>query len=172
MTGMNGIRARFSDREWMQHGGSAHAPMGRVPRWAFRLVGAGLLVAMASIHLHLYASGYSSIKTIGPLFILNGVVGLIAALAVLVTPARWLPLVTAGSALLQIGTFGALVLSLTAGLFGFNESMSAPLVKTTLAVEAAGFVVLATHSLYDGGPCLRMVRSRRRGGKGSVAGLT
>ena len=168
---MNGLRARFSDREWMQQGGSAHAPMRRVPRWAFRLVGAGLLVAMASIHLHLYAVGYSSIKTIGPLFLLNGVVGLIAALAVLVTPARWLPLVTAGGALLQIGTFGALVLSLTDGLFGFKESTSAPLVKTTLAVEAAGFAVLATHALFDGGPCLRMAR-RRRGGKGSVTGLT
>jgi hypothetical protein len=137
-------------------------------RWAFRLVGAGLLVAMAWIHLHLYSTGYSSVKTIGTLFILNGVLGLIAALAVLVTPARWLALVTAGGALLQIGTLGGLVLSLTVGLFGFSESTSAPLVTTTLAVEAAGFVVLATHALYDGRAFLKMVRTRQRAGTAAV----
>jgi len=158
---MNGLRAQFSDRDWMQQGGSGHAPMGRVPRWAVRLVGAGLLVAMAWIHLHLYSTGYSSVKTIGPLFVLNGVVGLVAALAVLITPARWLPVVTAGGALLQIGTFAALMLSLSIGLFGFKESTSAPYFATTVAVELAGFVVLATHALYDGRAFLWMVRRRR-----------
>jgi hypothetical protein len=169
---MNGLRAQFSDHDWMGQGGSAHAPMGRTLRWAFRLAGAGLLVAMAWIHLHLYATGYSTIKTIGPLFLLNGVLGLIAAIAVVVTPARWLPPVTAGGAMLLLGTLGALVLSLTVGLFGFKESTSAPLVTTTIAVEAAGFLVLASHALYDGGPFLQMVRRRRAGGKGSVGDLT
>ena len=137
--------------------------MGTVMRWVFRVVGAGLLVAMAWIHLHLYSTGYSSVKTIGPLFVVNGVVGLIAALAVLVTPARWLPLVTAGGALLQIGTLAALLVSVNVGLFGFKESTSAPYFATTLAVEAAGFVVLAMHAMYDGRPFLQMVRSRRGG---------
>ena len=137
--------------------------MGTVMRWVFRVVGAGLLVAMAWIPLHLYSTGYSSVKTIGPLFVVNGVVGLIAALAVLVTPARWLPLVTAGGALLQIGTLAALLVSVNVGLFGFKESTSAPYFATTLAVEAAGFVVLAMHAMYDGRPFLQMVRSRRGG---------
>lgn len=163
MTVNDSPRTQPSARGWMEQGGAAHAPMGNAMRWVFRLAGAGSLVAMAWIHLHLYSTGYSSVNTIGPLFILNGILGLLAALAVLVTPARFLALATTVGALLQIGTFAALMLSLTVGLFGFKESTSAPFFATTLAVEAAGFVVLATHAIYDGRPFLQMVRSRRGG---------
>jgi hypothetical protein len=44
--------------------------------------------------------------------------------------------------LLEIGTLGALLLSLTVGLFGFVEAWSAPLVVPTILVEGAGFLVL------------------------------
>ncbi|WP_460072590.1 hypothetical protein [Streptomyces sp. YKOK-I1] len=107
-----------------------------------RLAGAGLTAAMAAIHLRLWAEGYRDLVTIGPLFLLNGVVGILLAVALLVTPVRGLAPVAAVTALFTAGTLGALVLSLTTGLFGFVESTDAELVRPTLYVEAAGVAVL------------------------------
>ena len=140
--------------------------MSRWWRWGFRLVGAGLLVAMAWIHFYLYDVGYSTVSTIGPLFYLNGVLGAVVAFAVLVTPARFLPVASGAGALLQAGTLGALVLSLTVGLFGFEESLSAPLIGRTIAVESAGFVVLAVHVRHDGPAFLRLIHNRAGGARG------
>jgi hypothetical protein len=108
-----------------------------------RVVGAGLLGAMAGIHVYLWEDGYRTVSTIGPLFLINGIVGALLVIAVLVTPGRWLGWLSALSALFTLGTLGALALSLTTGLFGFTESMVAPLVTTTIVVEAAGVVELA-----------------------------
>jgi hypothetical protein len=121
-------------------------------RWpallAVRICGAGLLLTMAGIHLHLYRNGFSTVPTIGRLFLLNAVLGAVVALAVLLTPRRWFLAAAAAGALLQIGTLGALILSLTVGLFGFTESLDAPLLRETIAVEAAGFLVLALPVLW------------------------
>ncbi|WP_369174900.1 hypothetical protein AB5J49_46495 [Streptomyces sp. R28] len=120
------------------------ATEGAAARLVLRLVGAGLTAAMAAIHLRLWAEGYQDLATIGPLFLLNGVVGILLALALLITPVRGLGPVAAVTALFTAGTLGALFLSLTAGLFGFNEYIDAELVRPTLYVEAAGVVVLTT----------------------------
>lgn len=109
-----------------------------------RLAGAGLTAAMAAIHLRLWAEGYRDLATIGPLFLINGVVGILLALALLVAPVRGLGPIAAVTALFTAGTLGALVLSLTAGLFGFNEYIDAELVRPTLYVETAGVLVLTT----------------------------
>lgn len=111
-------------------------------QWALRAVGAGLLLAMAWIHWHLYDLAYSTVDVIGPLFLLNAVAGVLAAVALLVTPSRWLALVELGGALLTLGTLAGLLASLTVGLFGFTETWDAPLVGQTIAVESAGVVVL------------------------------
>lgn len=108
-----------------------------------RLVGAGLLAAMAGIHLYLWDDGYRTIEWIGPLFLVNAVAGFALCLAVLAAPPRWLSPVSALGALLQAGTLGALVLSVWVGLFGFQESTRAELFWETVWVEAAGAVVLA-----------------------------
>lgn len=108
-----------------------------------RLLGAGLLVAMAGIHLNLWFDGYRTIDVIGPSFLLNAVLGFALALAVLLAPARLLGWVAAAGALLQAGTLGALILTTTVGLFGFVESTAAPLFWETVVVEVAGAVVLA-----------------------------
>jgi 4-amino-4-deoxy-L-arabinose transferase-like glycosyltransferase len=129
---------------------------------AGRLVGAGLLAAMAGIHLHLYGGGYRGVPTIGPLFLLNGVLGLLAAIAVLVTPRRWLGWFSVAGAGLQAGTLGALILSLTVGLFDFTESTRAPLVWTTIAVESTGAVVLLALAVRELWPRLRGVVAGRR----------
>ncbi len=40
------------------------------------------------------------------------------------------------------GTLAALLLSLTIGLFGFSDTLQAPLAPTTLVVESIGVVLL------------------------------
>ncbi|MER8047079.1 hypothetical protein [Streptomyces sp. NPDC094032] len=114
-----------------------------------RLTGVALTATMAAIHLHLWAGGYRELATIGVLFLLNGIVGFALAAALLVTPGRLLEAVAAGTALFTAGTLGALVLSLTTGLFGFQESIDADLVVPTLAVESAGVAVLAVLFLKE-----------------------
>ncbi len=115
----------------------AHPPMVvSLLCWA----GSILLVASAVIHLHLWSTGYRHIPTIGPLFLLQGIAGIVVALAVAVT--RNL-LVALGAALFAAGTIGGLVLSVEVGLFGFRDSFSAPYATMSLVIESAAFVVLA-----------------------------
>jgi hypothetical protein len=113
-----------------------------------RVVGAAMLVATGWIHLDLWLDGYRGIDWIGPLFLANAVLAGLAALAVLCAPLRWLPWVALLAGLLEIGTLGALVLSLTVGLFGFVESFRASLVVPTIVVESVGFLVLAGYAGY------------------------
>jgi hypothetical protein len=103
------------------------------------VVGAALVATTAAIHLHLWASGYREIPTIGPLFLFQGVVG--AAIAVAVV--AWRRLVTvAAAAGFMIATIGGLLLSVYVGLFGFTDTLSAPFAGLSLAVESAGAAVL------------------------------
>lgn len=116
--------------------------------WAGRVVGAGLLVWMGWIHLHLWSEGYKHIATIGPLFMANFVVAIIVAIAVLLVPSRFLlAAVALAGAGLALGTLGGLLVSVNFGLFGFTDSWNAPFAHLSLAVEiAASVVMLATAS--------------------------
>lgn len=127
----------------------------RVVTIGVRVLGAGLLVAAGWIHLYLYNGGYSGISIIGPLFMAHAVTAFIAAAAVLLAPSRWLPWVCLAAGLFEAGALGGLVLSLTVGLFGFIESPSAPWVGTTIAVEAAGFVLLVGYGAFVARPWSR-----------------
>jgi predicted lipoprotein with Yx(FWY)xxD motif len=111
------------------------------PSWRLllRVIGAGLLIATASIHLDLYLTGYNTIPTIGPLFLLQVIVGYAAALAVLATGSR---LAAAFGAVFALSTLGGYLLTVQFGLFGFRE------VRTTAGIvagvlEVAAFVALA-----------------------------
>jgi hypothetical protein len=108
-----------------------------------RIVGAALLVGMAWIHYHLWGIGYNTVSLIGPLFLVNAIVGALLAIAVLVVPGRMLGITATLSSLFTLGTLAALLVSMFWGLFGFKETTGAPLLKTTLLVEAAGVVFLA-----------------------------
>ncbi|MEU6080963.1 hypothetical protein [Streptomyces sp. NPDC047108] len=135
---------------------------------ALRLTGAGLTAAMAGIHAYLWGEGYGNLETIGELFLVNAIVGGLLAVALLVTGVRLLTWVAGVGALFTAGTLAALVLSLTTGLFGFTESVDAPWVTTTLAVESAGTVALA--ALVPMARLSRAVTARRGGGRSGSTG--
>jgi hypothetical protein len=122
-----------------------------------RIVGAALLLATGGIHLYLWQTGYKDVHLIGPMFLANVVLAVLAAIVVLATPSRWLAWICLLAGLLEIGTLGALLLSLTVGLFGFFEAWSAPLVVPTILVESAGFLVLC------GFAASQLLASRHRG---------
>src|SRR5215469_15135087 len=85
---------------------------------ALRVVGAGLLVATASIHLDLYLTGYNTIPTIRWLFLFQVIAAFALAAAVAATGSR---LAAAAGAGFAIATLGGYLLSLWVGLFGFRE---------------------------------------------------
>lgn len=116
---------------------------------ALRLAAAGTAVAMGAIHLHLWYDGYRYLDTIGTLFLLNAIGAGLLALSLLFTPTRLLPILATLGALLTAGTLAALIVSLTSGLFGFQETLDANLVKPTLAIEAAGCVLLVALALLS-----------------------
>jgi hypothetical protein len=121
-----------------------------------RVVGAAMLVATGWIHLDLWLDGYRAIDRIGPLFLADVVLAGLAAVAVAVAPARWLPWAALPGGLLELGTLGALVLSLTVGLFGYTESLQASFVVPTIFVEAVGGLVLTGYAVVE------LSRQRRR----------
>jgi hypothetical protein len=65
------------------------------------VVGAALLACSSAIHLHLWWDGYRSIPTIGPLFLVQGIVGIALAVGVVVLRR---PCALAGGALFALGT--------------------------------------------------------------------
>jgi hypothetical protein len=115
------------------------ARTGRLVAGAAMVAGALCLAGTAFVHLHLHDHGYGSIPTIGPLFMLQAIVGL--ALAVLVACwHRWF--VAAAGALFLLATAGGLLYSVWFGLFGFSDSLGAPYAGMSLVLEFAGAVVL------------------------------
>ena len=109
-----------------------------------RVAGAGLLAASAGIHLDLYLTGYNSIPTIGWLFLLQVITGLVLAAAAVATPSR---LVAAAAAGFALATLGGYLVTVWFRLFGFTE------VRTTAGIvagviEVAAFAALALAALW------------------------
>ena len=124
-----------------------------------RLACVALLAWIASIHLHLWQQGYRQIPTDGPLFLLDAAAGFVLAAVLLAWPRPLAGLTAAGY---TASTLGALVISLTAGLFGFHESLSASFVTQSLTIETitaiallAWTVVVATASRPSADPSPR-----------------
>jgi hypothetical protein len=125
-------------RAWERRSGPATAPRPVVSVLAWN--GALFLILSAMIHVHLWSQSYQHIPTIGPLFLIQGIVGI--ALAITVSIFRRL-VILIGGALFAIGTIGGLLLSVYVGLFGFRDSLSAPYAGMSLVFEAVAFAVLA-----------------------------
>jgi hypothetical protein len=105
-----------------------------------------LLLVMGGIHLYLVVfSGFDGL--LGTLFVLNGIGGVVLAVAMLVARKGLLALVSVLSLIFLGGTLLGLVVALTpAGLLGIHEQIGGQLVPTTLVVESIGVVVLAVTS--------------------------
>src|SRR5271170_6988821 len=112
------------------------------------IAGAALLVAAGAIHLDLYLTGYRTIPTIGPLFLLQVIAAFVLAAAIAAT-GSWLA--AAAGAGFAVSTLGGYLLSLWVGLFGFTE------VRTTAGIVAgiidvAAFATLALAAAVPGVP--------------------
>jgi predicted lipoprotein with Yx(FWY)xxD motif len=104
-----------------------------------RFAGAAALIATGAIHLDLYLTGYSTIPTIGWLFLLQVISAFVLAIVILIVPLRLASVAGAG---LLLSTLVGYLISLHVSLFGFRE------VRTTAGIVAAvieivGFTALA-----------------------------
>jgi hypothetical protein len=104
-----------------------------------RLACVALLAWIGYVHLHLWQEGYRQIPTDGPLFLIDAVAGFAAAFVLLAWPRPLAGLTAAGY---TAATLGALLLSLSIGLFGFRESIAASYVIQSLAVETITVLAL------------------------------
>ena len=120
------------------------SPHRRAAALLLRLAGAALLAWIGYIHLHLWLEGYRQIPTDGPLFLLDAITGLALAATLLAWPRPLAGLLAAGY---TMSTLGALLISLTVGLFGFRESISASFVLQSIVVEAIAAAVLLAWAL-------------------------
>ena len=126
----------------------------------YGIAGAALLIASGAIHLDLYLTGYNSIPTIGPLFLLQIIAAFVLAIAIPLTGHR---LAYAAGAAFAIGTLGGYLLSLKVGLFGFTE------VRTTAGIVAAIIDVAAFTVLGCGAVSGLDVGRRVMGAVGAVS---
>ena len=109
--------------------------------WVMRILSAVALLAAGGIHLYLVFNGVGGI--LGVLFVLNGIAGVVLAIALVVLHGRLLQVATVLSLLFLIATLLALILALTVGLFGITETWDFTLVPETVIVESIGIVILA-----------------------------
>jgi hypothetical protein len=104
--------------------------------------GAGLAVYSGYIHLYLWGRQpypYRAIPTIGPLFLLQGIVAILIGVLVVVTRRFFAVLLGAG---LMVVSVAALVIDVEVGMFGFQDSWQAPYATGTLRYEIVGAVLL------------------------------
>jgi hypothetical protein len=104
--------------------------------------GGALLVWSAYIHFHLWGEtdGYRSIPTIGPLFLLQSISGLLIGIGVVAVRRLWAAVIGVGLALTTIAGF---LITVAVGLFGFKDSWLAPFAKQAFVIEILAAVVLA-----------------------------
>jgi hypothetical protein len=109
---------------------------------AMRILSAILLLATGLIHLYLVVfAGVGG--TLGVLFVLNGIAGVVLAIGVLALRGRLGTVALVLGLLFLVASLVALLLALTVGLFGITETWTFTLVPETVVVEAVGIVVLA-----------------------------
>jgi hypothetical protein len=123
---------------------------------------AGAIITLYSGYIHLYLWGraqypYSAIPTIGPLFLVQGIVALLIGLLILVS--RRLYAVLLGAGLLVVSVV-ALVIDVEVGMFGFKDSWSVPYATSTLYWEIVGAVLLLLAAGAIAWPAVWSWRSR------------
>ena len=100
-----------------------------------------MIIWLGYIHFHLWQSvGYRRIPTIGPLFLVQSIAGVVIGLLVIATRRVWAALLGAGFA---VATLAGFLISVLNGLFNFKDSWSAPYAHLAFEVEIATVAVLA-----------------------------
>jgi hypothetical protein len=122
-------------------------------RWVVNVLawaGAILVLLSGLVHLKLYGS-YKGISVIGPLFLAQGIVGILLALALAVFRRMWLVL---GAAAFLVATAAGLLISVNFGLFGFQDSLAVPYATSSMVVEfiGGGVLVVAAIAFLAGRP--------------------
>jgi hypothetical protein len=127
------------------------------------VIAGGAACAVYSGYIHLYLWGreqfpYRDIPTIGPLFLLQGIVAIVIGLLVVISRRVGALLLGAGVLVVSVA---ALVIDVEVGMFGFKDSWSVPYAKSTLYEEIVGAVLLLAAA------CV-LTWSGRSGGSGAV----
>jgi hypothetical protein len=148
------VRVRW--RLFLRGPGHSHRVLALAADAAF-LAGGLLILWSAYIHFHLWdeTNGYRSIPTIGWMFLLQSLAGLVLGIGVAVVRRVWAALLGIGFALATIAGF---LISVSRGLFGFEDSWLAPYATQAFAIEVAGAAVLcvaAVLSLVGSAPDVR-----------------
>jgi hypothetical protein len=110
---------------------------GRNAGWFATLVilaAAALLIVSGVIHLHLWDTGYSQIPTIGPLFLFQGIAAIVIGAGAALFRRAWL---VVPSFAMAVATLGGFLITVNWGLFGFQDTWSAPYATTAFEVEVA-----------------------------------
>jgi uncharacterized membrane protein (UPF0136 family) len=117
------------------------SPPARITVTVLILAGAVLTVLSGLLHLKLWGgdTGYKTIPTIGPLFLVQAISGV--AIGLVMAVSRRLFFVLAGLGLLA-GTALGLLITIEHGLFGFQENWGAPYAKSSFIEEIVGAAVL------------------------------
>jgi hypothetical protein len=112
--------------------------------WFLRLVVIASLLGSAWVHYDLWRNGFSAIKIVGPLFLVNAVAGVVIALLVLLLR-HWLPALAAVG--FGAATLAAYVLSLTIGFFNVHEQFVSP-AEVWGVITEAGCVVFGAALVF------------------------
>jgi hypothetical protein len=135
-----------------------------------RYLGAFAVLATGVAHIEQYAvDDYSTVPTIGTLFLLNFVAAIVIAIGLIVPLGRFTGRCTAATrAVFAVAGIGLAVLSLaalfvseTSGLFGFVEHGYRMAIVVAIVVEVAAAVFLVAFLLANGGP-LQQIRGTLR----------
>jgi hypothetical protein len=156
-------RTVAADRPWWL-GLLLRGPAGSVPAQVALtvLILAGAALAVYSGYIHLYLWGrqpfpYKDVPTIGPLFLLQGIVAILIGLLVAISRRLFAVIIGAG---LMVVSVAALVIDVEVGMFGFKDSWSVPYVTSTLYEEIVGAVLLLIAAVVLAWPVVTG-RSRR-----------
>jgi hypothetical protein len=122
-------------RAHLKNGGSENT----IVTNAVYVLAVAAIVVSALIHLHLWMNGYRRLPTIGPLFLAQVIAGGVIAVFVLLMRNVLAAVIGFG---FVASTLAGFLISINVGLFGFQDSFSAPDAHMAFIVEIVAMVLL------------------------------
>jgi hypothetical protein len=146
---------------------------------AARLLGALSILGVGAVHLQQYSgNGYSTVPTIGTLFLLNAISAGVVGFGLLLPLERMLGrrrgnaavgVLSVAGAAIAVGSLVALFISETGTLFGFSEGGYRSVIVIAIAVEAVAAVLLTPLAAVSIRRALARKPQRPRGPAGYAA---